>query len=513
MTRPRFSIGADVAASIVVYLVALPLCMGIAIASEAPPFAGVIAGIAGGIVTGLISKSPLSVSGPAAGLSTIVASSIMELQVYEAFLVAVVLAGVFQIIFGIFKLGMFGDFVPNPVIRGMLAAIGITIFLKQIPHLVGYDKTQGSFFSFQEKDENTITALEHAAKFFTPGALIIGLLSLLLIVLWELGAAKQIKFFKLVPGPLMAVLLGLLINLIWINTGASLALEQSHLVHIPVAGSVSELGSFIRMPDFSQLLNFKVWTIAGTIAMVASLETLLSLEAVDKLDPLKRVSPPNGELRAQGIGNIVSGMLGGIPITSVIVRSSANVNAGGKTKISTVLHGFYLLLSVALLAKYLNHIPMASLAAILVFTGYKLAKPALFKEMFAKGLQQFIPFLVTILAILATDLLIGVLVGICIGLYFILRSNFKSAIRITRDGDHVLVKLRDQVSFLNKAALKKSLEDVPDDAVVIIDASTVKWMDPDVLEVITDYQVHAPLRGIKTEVRYSPKMLEQLSNS
>lgn len=512
MTRPRFKVGADVAASIVVYLVALPLCMGIAIASEAPPIAGVIAGIAGGIVTGLISKSPLSVSGPAAGLSTIVASSILELQVFEAFLVAVVLAGVFQIIFGIFKLGMFGDFVPNPVIRGMLAAIGITIFLKQIPHLVGYDKTQGSFFSFQEKEENTITALEHAATFFTPGAMIIGLLSLLVMILWEFGAYRQIKFFKLVPGPLMAVVLGLLFNTIWINSGSTLALEQIHLVHIPVAGTLNELGSFIRIPDFSYMLDYRVWTIAGTIALVASLETLLSLEAVDKLDPLKRVSPPNNELKAQGIGNIVSGMLGGIPITSVIVRSSANVNAGGKTKISAVLHGFYLLLSVVLLARYLNHIPMASLAAILVYTGYKLAKPSLFKEMYAKGLQQFIPFLVTIIAILVTDLLVGVLIGICIGLYYILRSNFRSAVRITRDGNHVLVKLRDQVSFLNKASLKKSLEDITDDSFVIIDASTVKWMDPDVKEVIADFQVHAPLKGIKTEVRYSPKMLEQFSN-
>ena len=362
-------ISADLSAAIVVLLVALPLCLGIALGSGAPLFSGIIAGIAGGIIVGIISGSQLSVSGPAAGLTVIVATAILKLQVFEAFLLAVVIAGIIQLVFGFLKAGIIGDYIPNSVIKGMLAAIGLILILKQLPHLVGYDADFGGDETFEQLNrENTFSGMLHSLNYVTTPAVIIGLLSLLILIVWELRSLKEKKVFQMVPGPLVVVLTGVLINE-WIKVylpGA--ALQTRHLVSLPVAGGMREFFSFFTFPQMQYLSNPDVWITGFTLAVVASLETLLGIEAVDKLDLLKRVTPPNLELKAQGIGNIVSGLLGGLPITSVVVRSSANVGAGAKTKKSTILHGIFLLLCVLFMPLMLNRIPLAALAAILIFT-------------------------------------------------------------------------------------------------------------------------------------------------
>lgn len=498
------NITSDLSASVVVLLVAIPLCLGIALGSGAPLFSGIIAGIVGGIVVGIASGSSLSVSGPAAGLTVIVATAILKLQVFEAFLLAVVIAGVIQLILGYVKAGVIGDYIPNAVIKGMLAAIGLILILKQVPHLIGYDADFSGDENFsQGNDENTFSGLWNAVNYITPSAVVIGGSALLILIFWSRPVISSNKWLQLVPAPLLAVLAGTFINEAFKIYRPDYALELKHLVALPVAMDMGEFFSFFTFPNIDYLNNPDVWITGITLAIVASLETLLGIEAVDKLDPLKRVTPPNRELKAQGIGNILSGLLGGLPLTSVVVRSSANVNAGAKTKLSAILHGVFMLLCVVFIPFVLNKIPLAALAAILIFTGYKLAKVSLFKEFFQKGWDQFVPFVVTIAAILITDLLKGILIGIGVGLFYLIRSNFRSAVFIVCDDNKFLFRLRKDVSFLNKPIIKKTLEDVPENAYVIIDATRADFIDKDVIEEINNFMLHAHLKNISIEIKKS----------
>lgn len=496
----------DFPASIVVFLVALPLCLGVALASSAPLFSGLIAGVVGGIVVGLFSRSHLSVAGPAAGLTTIVAASILGLQSYEAFLVAVVIAGFIQVVLGFLKAGVLGDYVPGSVIKGMLAAIGIILIINQVPHLLGDDSM---FMTDDDAPHQTgkrsiFVTLFNSFFNINLTALIIGGSSILFHILWDKWVAKKGGVFKFIPAPLIIVFIGVGINMWAQAVNVLTPLSGDHLVSIPVATSPNEFLTFFTHPDWGELLNKEVYVVAITLALVASLESLLSIEAVDDLDPYQRVTPTNRELKAQGIGNMVSGLIGGLPVTSVIVRSSANVNSGAKTKMSTIYHGALLLISVALIPMVLNLIPKAALAAILIYTGYKLAKPALFIHYFKKGWNQFLPFVITIAAILATDLLKGVIIGIGVGLFFILRSNFKKAVFVVHDDDKYLFRLRKDVSFLNKAIIKNKLEQVPDNAHVIIDVKRADFIDRDIVEVIEDFVIHAPLSRINVDLITSP---------
>ena len=498
------SLGADFPASVVVFLVALPLCLGIALGSGAPSFSGLIAGIVGGIVIGLLSKSPLSVSGPAAGLITIVSGAIGKLPVFEAFLLAVVLSGVIQIVLGYLKLGVLGDYIPAGVIKGMLAAIGLTLILKQIPHLMGYDADFVGDEDFKQQDgKNTFTELYYSVRYMLPVAFALGAVSIALQVFWDKVLVKKAKAFKLIPSALIVVLLGVGVNE-WLEaTNPTLALGASHLVNIPMANSPAEFITFFSFPDFSHLGNITVWTTAITLAIVASLETLLNIEAADEMDPYKRVTPKNRELMAQGTGNMLAGLIGGLPITSVIVRTSANVNAGARTKMSAVLHGLLLLLCVALIPFLLNLIPYASLAAVLIYTGYKLCKPALFAEFYKKGWTQFLPFVITVVAILFTNLLMGIFIGCVVAMFFVLRSNFKSAVFVVHDSNKYLFRLRKDVSYLNKPIIKNKLEKVPENSYVMIDAQRADFIDKDVVEVIEDFMKAAPLKDITVELKKS----------
>ena len=498
------SLGADLPSSIVVFLVALPLCLGVALASNAPLFSGIIAGVCGGIIVGIVSGSQLSVSGPAAGLTAIVASAILTLQSFEAFLVVVVLAGVLQLILGFAKAGIIGDYIPNSVIKGMLAAIGLILIINQVPQLLG-DKS-----ALPANDEEAIVPSGNifinffkAFAYITPSALLIGLVCLAFHFIWEKWVTGKKGFIRLIPAPLLIVFLGVGLNALFTTTGWLPALSEAYLVSIPQAGSAKEFLSFFTSPDWSVLGNSQVWILAVTIALVASLESLLSLEAVDAMDPYQRISPTNRELKAQGVGNIVSGLLGGIPVTSVIVRSSANVNSGAKTKMSAILHGVLLLGCVAFIPVLLNMIPKTALAAILIFTGYKLAKPALFRFYYKKGWDQFLPFVLTVIAILATDLLKGVIIGIGVGLFFAFRSNFRKAVFVVKDDKKYLFRLRKDVSFLNKAIVKQNLERVPDGAQVVIDALRADYIDKDIVEVIEDFIIQAPLRNIDVQLEVS----------
>lgn len=495
-------LGSDIPSSIVVFLVALPLCLGVALASNAPLFSGLIAGMVGGMIIGALSGSQLSVSGPAAGLTAIVSVAILKLNTFEVFLLSVVICGALQIILGFIKAGVIGDYVPNAVIKGMLAAIGLILILKQFPHLIGYDKDYIGDESFrQANNENTFSGIINAFKAITPVAAIIGVVGLAFHFIWEKFTANKKGFIKLVPAPLLIVLLGIGINEFFRQRGA--ALSTDHMVTLPQASSAQEFFSFFTSPDWSAIMNKQVWITAVTLALVASLETLLSIEAIDDLDPYQRVTNKDRELKAQGVGNLVSGLLGGLPVTSVIVRSSANVNSGAQSKMSTIMHGMLLLLCVALLPNLLNLIPNAALAAVLIFTGYKLAKPSLFMGFYKKGWDQFIPFVVTITAILFTDLLVGVMVGIAVGLVFVLRSNFKTAVFVVHDSNKYLFRLRKDVSFLNKPIIKNKLEEVPENSYVLIDASRADFIDKDIIEVIEDFMIHAPLKDIKVELKTS----------
>lgn len=495
------SAGADLSASIVVFLVALPLCLGIALGSGAPLFSGLIAGIVGGIVVGSLSGSQLSVSGPAAGLTAIVIVAIGKMPVYEAFLLSVVLAGIFQVIFGVIRAGVFGDYIPTSVIKGMLTAIGLILILKQVPHLVGYDADyQGDYSFAQSNNNNTFSAIGSAFEKITFLAVVIGVVCLALYVVWDKVLVPKIKFLKLVPGPLVVVLAGVFMNLFLAN-GDNLQLQKDQFVNIPVAGSVRHFFTFFTLPDFQYLSLPVVWTTAITIAIVASLESLLNIEAADELDPYRRVTPTNRELKAQGAGNIVSGLIGGLPVTSVVVRTSANIQAGAKTKMSAIMHGIFLLLFVALIPSVLNLIPLSALAAILIYTGYKLAKPSIFASFYRKGFDQFMPFIITVIAIIFTDLLMGIIIGIGVGLFFVLRTNFKSSLFVVHDDNRFLFRFRKDISFLNKPLLKNKLEQVPENSFALIDLSRADFIDRDVVEVINDFLRHAHLKNIRVEIK------------
>ncbi len=493
----------DIPASIVVFLVAMPLCLGIALASGAPLFAGLISGIIGGIVVGAFSGSPLGVSGPAAGLAVIVLNAITDLGGFEIFLVAVILAGILQLIMGFAKAGIIAYFFPSSVIHGMLAGIGIIIFLKQIPHAFGYDKDPEGDLSFQQVDgHNTFNELIHMLDFISPGVLLISAISLAILIIWETSFFKKMKFTKLVQGPLVAVVTGIILNKVF-NTIPSLAISADHLVSVPIPESVEGFLSNFSTPDFSALLRPEVYITAIVIAVVASLETLLCVEASDKQDTLKRVTPTNRELKAQGIGNIIAGFVGGLPVTQVIVRSSANQQSGGKTKASTIIHGFLLLISIIAIPKVLNMIPLGVLAAILLVVGYKLAKPALFKRMYKEGYGQLIPFVVTIVGIVFTDLLMGIALGMVVAIFIILRNNYKVPFKMQKDNlegkDKIKIVLSEDVTFLNKASLLKTLEQIPDDTEVEIDATNTKFIHFDAVEIIENFKISATTRNITVE--------------
>lgn len=489
----------DLPASVVVFLVALPLCLGIALASGAPLFAGLITGIVGGIVTASISGSQLSVSGPAAGLTVIVLTSITALGSFELFLAAVVIAGLFQIILGLVKAGTIGNYFPSSVIDGMLAAIGVILILKQIPHAVGYDKDfEGDEGFSQVGDENTFTALMSAFDHINMGAVIISLLALAVLIFWP-----KIKQLASVPAALIVVVLGILLGNAF--EGTSLALMADQKVQIPIVNDFNQFLGLFTFPDFSNLANKELWRVAITIAIVASLETLLSLEAVDKIDPIKRVSPTNRELIAQGVGNTFAGFIGGLPMTAVIVRSSANVMAGGRTKMSAIFHGVWLLVALLFIPTVINLIPLSALAAILLMTGFKLAKPALFTKMYKLGWSQFIPFVVTLLAVVFTDLLIGVAIGMSVGVLYILRTNMRNAyfykLEKSSDGSKVYkLNLSEEVSFLNKGAILAALTNLPADSKVIINAERSQYIDHDVIEIIHNFKDNAFTKKIEVEI-------------
>lgn len=500
----------DFPAGLVVYLVALPLCLGVALASTGRPdllFSGIISGVVGGIVIGLLSGSSLGVSGPAAGLVVIVLTAIETLGSFEAFLLAVVIAGVLQLIAGFLNAGIIGYYFPSSVIKGMLAAIGITLILKEIPHVFGYDADFMGDEAFNQKDgQNTLTEVYNAIRYSSTGAIIISAISLGLLLLFDKPFMKRIELFKFLPGALFVVLIGIILNVVFVNFFPAIALSGEHLVQLPVASSAAEFIGFFKHPDFSAITKVEVYTVALTLAIVASLETLLSVEATDKLDPYKRSTPTNRELKAQGIGNMVSGFLGGLPITQVIVRSSANIASGARTKMGTITHGTILLLSAIFIPKYLNYIPLASLASVLLLVGYKLSKLSLYKGMYKLGKEQFIPFIVTVIAILSTDLLKGIAIGMVVAIYFILRKNYKHSYHYKKeqykDGDVITLLLSEEVTFLNKGSIGHTLDHLPENSKVVIDGSKSMSIDYDVLEIIQEFREHiAPAKNITVETK------------
>jgi len=495
----------DIPASIVVFFVAIPLCLGIALASGAPLFSGLIAGIIGGIIVGAISGSHIGVSGPAAGLAVIVLAAINSLG-YEAFLVAVVLGGVIQIIFGLLRAGIIGYYFPSSVIKGMLTGIGIIIILKEIPYFFGFDKNpEGDFSFFQIDGENTFSEIFNTISGIISGnyhksATLIALIGMGILILWNNVLSKKGKFFQLVQGPLVAVVVGIIYYVL--TKGSGLNLESEHLVAVPVPDSFEAFLGQFNFPDFGAIGNPKVWITGFTIALVASLETLLCVEATDKLDPEKRVTPTNRELLAQGTGNMISGFIGGLPITQVIVRSSANIQSGGKTKASAIIHGFLLLISVILIPHLLNMIPLSVLAAILFLVGYKLAKPALFKTMWNLGWKQFVPFIVTILGIVFIDLLWGIGLGLVVGIVIILIKSYQNShflhIEETHEGKKDIVKmtLAEEVTFFNKGAILKELDSLPEDSYLELDVRKTRYLDNDIIEILEDFSTKAKNRSI-----------------
>lgn len=495
----------DLPASIVVFFVALPLCLGIALASGAPLFSGIIAGIVGGIIVGALSGSPLGVSGPAAGLAVLVLGYISLLGSWEAFILAVVICGIIQLICGYLKLGTIAYYFPSSVIKGMLAGIGLIIVLKQIPHSVGYDELPETAMPFKHHDfQSLIVEFHNIFDYFTIGAVVITAISMIVLIIWESNYIKQHKQLKIIPGPLLAVIIGIIMFNIYAKGLLPFSLDNHQIVSIPVASSFSEWIGYFSIPDFRQLTNPDIYIVAFVMAIVASLETLLCVEATDKLDPQKRVTPANQELKAQGIGNIVSGLIGGLPITQVIVRSSANVSFGGKTKLSTILHGFLLLICVLSIPKLLNMIPMATLACILFVVGYKLAHPALFKQMYHLGWDQFLPFMTTVLGMLFFDLLTGVGIGMVVSIFFILRENFRNSHDHITDSEnkksHKIV-LAQEVSFLNKGKILKILKEIPENSKVIIDGTQSTKIDFDVKEIIRDFKTHAKTNNITLTIK------------
>ena len=482
----------DLPAGLVVFLVALPLCLGIALASGAPLFAGIISGIVGGILVAFLSGSALSVSGPAAGLTVIVLNGITELGSYETFLFAVVLAGIIQVVLGYLKAGVIGYYFPSSVIKGMLAAIGIILILKQVPVAIGYMKDSGVQYHI--------------------GAIIIAAISIAIILIWDLPGLKKFAFFKFVPGALIAVIVGILLNNAFIAFHPEWILDASQLVKLPKAASMNDFVNQFTLPDFTQFTNYKVYVLAVTIAIIASLESLLSTEAADKLDPFKRITPTNQELKAQGIGNIVSGLIGGLPMTAVIVRTSANVNAGGKTKLSAIFHGLLLLVSVAFFATFLNQIPLPCLAAVLLVVGYKLAKISLFKEMYKLGWDQFIPFIITVVAIQFSDLLKGISLGMLVAIFYILRTNYRRDYKFHQDakndGGLITITLGEHVTFINKGSIALKLSNIENDANVVIDGKDAHFIDLDVLEILYDFKENSIQKNINVQFKNIPQRVK-----
>ena len=496
----------DLPASVVVFFVALPLCLGIALASGAPLFSGIIAGVVGGIVVGAMSGSQLGVSGPAAGLAVIVLTAIASLGSFEAFLLAVVLAGVCQYLMGFFKAGFIAYFVPSSVIKGMLTGIGLLIILKQVPYALGYiAEFEGSESFTQADGDNTFTSIMTAWEMLTPGAVLIAAISLAILLLWDIYLTKKHRVFQILQGPIVVVFLGVLLNYLFVSGALNFSLAPDQLVQLPVAQGFDGFMGLFTYPDFSQWRNIEIYKVAIVMAIVASLETLLCVEATDKLDPLRRVTPTNQELKAQGLGNMLSGLIGGLPVTQVIVRSSANMSFGAKSKLSAIMHGVFLLVCALTIAQYLNMIPLASLATILIVVGYKLAKPGLFKQMYELGWEQFVPFAVTVLAILLTDLLTGISVGMVVALFFTLHHSYRNSYHISEttssEGGMVVhhIALAEEVSFFNKASIISALEAIPANSKIIIDCTKCKSIAYDVREYINDYPLHAKLKNILVE--------------
>lgn len=496
----------DLPAGLVVFLVALPLCLGIALASTGNPellFSGIIAGVIGGIVVGYLSGSALGVSGPAAGLVVIIFTAIQTLGTYEAFLLAVVVAGLLQLLMGYLKAGIIGYYFPSSVIKGMLAAIGIILIFKELPRALGYNEAYVSDLVLLESQEkNLFSEIFNAFKYSAPGAIIITLTSLGILMLFESKMIKSLGFVKFLPGALLVVLAGILTNQLLGVFKPDWQMLDARLVTLPVAASAADFFGFLRYPNFSALNNPQVYMVGVTIAVVASLETLLSVEAIDKLDPYKRMTDTNRELRAQGWGNIVSGLLGGLPITQVIVRSSANIDAGGQSKYATITHGLILLLAVIVLPKMLNYIPLASLAAILLMIGYKLANIGLFKQMYQLGKSEFTAFIVTILAILLTDLLKGIGIGMVVAFFHILRKNYLNAANLIREGGTneapvFRLILSQEATILNKASISRSLDQLPHNSAIVIDGSQSYYIATDILENIHEFKKYnAPQKNI-----------------
>lgn len=492
----------DLQAGLIVFLIALPLCLGIALASGAPLFSGIVSGIIGGAVVAFLSGSQLAVSGPAAGLTVIILSAIEKLGSFEAFLVAVVICGVLQLVLGFVKAGIVSDYFPSSVIKGMLAAIGIILIIKQIPYVIGKEEAffEGISFIQLNKEVDFFTTIIDSIHF---GALSIAVVSLLILTLWP---SVKSKFLLKIPAPLLAVFSGVCLNqLFLLSKNENWYLSTKQLVSIPVASGLADFATFLTLPDWSALAHVDVYIIAITLAVVASLETLLSVKAIDKLDVRKRTTPTNRELKAQGIGNILSGLIGGLPMTAVIVRGSVNINSGAQTKLAAFIHGMLLFLAVLFFARWINYIPYASLAAILLVTGYKLANAGLFKQMWKTGKDQFVPFIITIIAILLTDLLVGIGVGMAVGIIFILKRNMENShiqsyVEDTTQRPITLL-LSEEVSFLNKANVMLFLEKVPEDRHLIIDASKSYYIDPDVIEAIYEFvRETAPYKNIKVDL-------------
>lgn len=491
----------DLPSSVVVFFVALPLCLGIALASGAPLFSGVIAGIIGGIVVGSLSGSKIGVSGPAAGLAAIVLTAIGTLGGYENFLVAVVLGGIIQLIFGFLKAGVIGYYFPSSVIKGMLTGIGIIIILKQIPHFFGYDADPEGDFAFKQMDgENSFSEIINTFNYIKPGSALIGFIGLGILLLWDKVLSKKGKIFQIIQGPLVAVAVGIIFYVIT-QSNETLFISQSHLVSVPVPEDASSFLNQFSFPNFAAITNPEIWIVAFTIALVASLETLLCVEATDKLDPHKNVTPTNRELLAQGTGNILSGLVGGLPITQVIVRSSANIQSGGRTKLSAIIHGLLLLISVIIIPRLLNMIPLSVLAAILLIVGYKLAKPGLFKQMYHLGWKQWVPFSVTVFGIVFTDLLVGIGLGLGVGIIVILIKSYQNShflhIEDKSNGKHkIKMTLAEEVTFFNKGAILKELDSLPRDTYLELDVRKTRYLDNDIIEILEDFAFKAKERHI-----------------
>lgn len=506
----------DFASGLVVFLVALPLCLGIAMASGAPLFSGIISGVIGGVVVGFLSQSHISVSGPAAGLTAIVLTAITDLGSFNLFLTAVFIAGIIQLILGYIKAGTISNFFPTNVIEGMLAGIGIIIIMKQLPHAIGFDSDFEGDQSFLQSDgNNSITSLLSIFDFIQIGSIIIAVISLFVLIIWD--KVPVLKRLKLIPGALVAVVLGIIVNELFIRSGSHFAIGKEHLVSLPAPASLDDFQQIIVFPDFTGIMNQKVWLVGITIAIVASIETLLCIEAADRMDVHKRYTDTNVELKAQGIGNILSSLIGGLPMTSVVVRSSANSTAGAKSKLSAIIHGVLLFVSVITIPLLLNKIPLATLAAVLLLVGYKLAKPATFIHFWKKGKYQFIPFIATLIAVVFTDLLKGVVLGMIISIIFVLKGNLKRAYVFRKeeyiDGDVIHIDLAQEVSFLNKADIKETLKNIPNNSKVIIDASDTVYIAHDILDLIHEFKtIRAKENSINVQIKGFKKTY-QLENS